>query len=169
MIDSPIAMFAVNPNTPGFIFLYAGIDEPEGYAFCDGREMDRAAYAPLFNLIGTSFGAGDGIGTFNLPDLRGRSPIGKGQGLTAEGGATGTSRALGAKGGTENHTLSASQMPAHTHSYTAIGTSADASLQLLGSGLRVASSSAGNTTPAGSGTAHNNMHPFQTVNFVIRL
>lgn len=151
------------------VTLYGGSSEPDNWAFCDGRELDRLAYAPLFAIIGTTFGSGDGSSTFNIPDLRGRSPIGVGTGLTAEGGSTGTSRLLGVKGGAETHTLSAAQMPAHTHSYTASTVAADASISLLGSGNRVTAQPSTATSSAGSGSAHNNMHPFQVLNFIIRI
>lgn len=108
---------ALSPTTPGFIYAYAGTDEPDGYFFCNGQALDRAAYAPLFGVIGTTYGVGDGISTFNVPDLRGRSLIGKGQGSTAEAGQAATNFALGSKGGAETHTLTTVQMPAHSHSY----------------------------------------------------
>lgn len=83
-----------------------------GWLVCDGRAVSRSAFAELFDIIGTRFGAGDGSTTFNLPDCRGRvaGGVGAGNGLTA--------RTMGAAVGTETHTLSSSEMPAHTHEGT---------------------------------------------------
>jgi microcystin-dependent protein len=81
---------------------------PDNYASCAGQLMPIAQNSALFALLGTTYG-GDGISTFALPDLQGRSMvnIGQGPGLS--------SYALGQKGGTETVTLTTSQMPAHTH------------------------------------------------------
>ena len=78
--------------------------EPVGWLLCDGRAVSRTAYAALFAKIGTTYGAGDGSTTFNLPDPQGRALIGAGSGSGL------TTRALGAKGGTEP-----SNMPSHNH------------------------------------------------------
>jgi microcystin-dependent protein len=80
-----------------------------GWLLCDGRAVSRSTYAALFAKVGTAHGAGDGSTTFNLPDSRGRSPMGAGAG-------TGLStRALGAKPGEESHVISAGEMPKHQH------------------------------------------------------
>lgn len=57
---------------PGMIIDYAGENPPEGWLWCDGSEVSRAEYPALFQAIGTKWGAGDGITTFNLPDSRKR-------------------------------------------------------------------------------------------------
>lgn len=56
---------------PGAISAYAGASAPEGYLFCKGQAVSRTTYAALFGAIGTTYGAGDGSTTFNVPDLRG--------------------------------------------------------------------------------------------------
>ena len=58
----------------GIIYPFSGDNSkvPNGYFLCDGREVSRTEYSALFNVIGTSFGNGDTINTFNVPDLRGR-------------------------------------------------------------------------------------------------
>jgi microcystin-dependent protein len=61
----------------GSILGYAGTTEPTGWVFCDGAALSRTDYAALFAALGTSFGTGDGSTTFNVPDLRGRVPVGK--------------------------------------------------------------------------------------------
>ena len=60
----------------GAIVAFAGTTEPEGWLFCDGAAISRTRYENLFNAIGEIYGAGDSSTTFNLPDLRGRFPLG---------------------------------------------------------------------------------------------
>lgn len=55
---------------PGSIVAYAGTSSPSGYLFCDGSTISRTTYAALFAAIGTTWGAGDGLTTFNVPDLQ---------------------------------------------------------------------------------------------------
>lgn len=63
----------------GVVLPYAGTTAPTSlYLICDGSAVSRTTYADLFALIGTTYGAGDGSTTFNLPDMRGRAPWGKG-------------------------------------------------------------------------------------------
>jgi microcystin-dependent protein len=85
---------------------------PRGWATCQGQLMGIAQNSALFSLLGTTYG-GDGQTTFGLPDLRGRMPIGAGQGpgLSPYG--------QGQVGGTESGTLTANNLPAHVHPATA--------------------------------------------------
>lgn len=62
----------------GTILDYAGSSAPSGYLMCDGSAVSRTTYAALFGVIGTTYGAGDGSTTFNLPDCRGRVKVAKG-------------------------------------------------------------------------------------------
>ena len=107
---------------PGAMMAYAGSAAPEGWLFCDGSAMSRTAYAALFAAIGTSYGAGDGSTTFNLPDLRDRLPIGARQ---SEAGVpkTNVTGTLTQKGGQATHTLITAELPAHTHTGTTGGES----------------------------------------------
>ena len=89
----------------GAIVAYGGTDAPTGWLLCNGQAVSRTTYARLFAVIGTTYGAGDGSTTFNLPDLRQRFPLGK--------AASGTGSTLGATGGAIDHTHSG---PSHTHS-----------------------------------------------------
>lgn len=104
-------------STPfiGTIMAFGFNFPPVGWVLCNGSLLQIAEYDALFSLIGTTYG-GDGITTFGVPDLRGRSPLsmGQGPGLSpyTQGQATGT----------ESVTLLATQMPAHTH--TLMGTNA---------------------------------------------
>ncbi len=81
---------------------------PQNYASCNGQLLSISQNSALFALLGTSFG-GDGVSTFGLPDLQGRSLVGTGQGAGL------SFYALGQKAGTENHTLTVNEMPAHSH------------------------------------------------------
>ena len=64
----------------GVIYPFGGSNEkvPDGYLPCDGRAVSRTQYSALFNVIGTSFGNGDNVSTFNVPDLRECVPVGIG-------------------------------------------------------------------------------------------
>ena len=106
----------------GEIKMWPTASAPSEYLLCDGSAVSRTTYASLFSAIGTTFGTGDGSTTFNLPDFRGRSPVGVGQGSTGEGGTTGTNRALAATGGAEETTLDENMIPDHRH-VTSVGSS----------------------------------------------
>lgn len=102
---------------PGVIVFALGSDLGTGWLLCDGSQVSRTTYANLFAVIGTRYGAGDGSTTFTLPDLRGRSPIGAGTG--SQGGAL-TNRAIDTKYvGEESHTMTESELVAHTHTINA--------------------------------------------------
>ena len=95
----------------GSIIEWGGATAPANWLIADGSAVSRTTYASLYAAIGTTFGTGNGTTTFNLPDLRGRVPVGKN---------TGTFATLGATGGEEAHTLSAAEsgLPAHNHGVT---------------------------------------------------
>ena len=59
------------PTQVGFVGWYAGLEPPEGYLYCDGSAIGRETYSELFEAVGTLYGAGDGVSTFELPDARG--------------------------------------------------------------------------------------------------
>jgi len=93
---------------------------------CDGSAYSRTLYDDLFDVIGTSFGVGNGSTTFNVPDFRGRAPIGTGTGTggAAEdtatgtaptGGSTLTARDLGEWGGRETFSIASANLPTHVH------------------------------------------------------
>lgn len=68
---------AARLNLPGFVQEYYGTTLPAGWLWCDGSAVSRATYSPLFAALGTTYGDGDGSTTFNLPDKRGRTAIGR--------------------------------------------------------------------------------------------
>lgn len=96
----------------GVIQGYAGSAAPTGWLLCDGSAVSRATYADLFTLIGTTYGVGDGSTTFNLPDLKGRVPVGR-------NAADGSFDVLGESGGAKTHTLTSAEMPVHRHNVSA--------------------------------------------------
>lgn len=94
----------------GVIFPYAGPSTsiPSGYLLCDGSAVARSSYAALFTAIGTAYGAGNGSTTFNLPNFKGKVPVGVDTAQTEFD-------ALGESGGAKTHTLTTAEMPSHTH------------------------------------------------------
>lgn len=67
-------------HVSGMMMMFAGSAAPSGWLICDGSAVSRSTYAALFGIVGTTYGAGDGSTTFNLPDLRSRNPMGVGTG-----------------------------------------------------------------------------------------
>src|SRR5262249_2902862 len=98
----------------GEIRLFAGNFAPRSWALCAGQLMSIAQNQALFSILGTTYG-GDGQTTFGLPDLRGRVPLGWGQGAGLP------NHTIGEISGAETSTLSSTQLPAHTHT-ASIGT-----------------------------------------------
>jgi len=160
-------------STPyiGEIRIFAGNFAPVDWALCDGSLLAIAQYSALFNLIGTTYG-GDGVSTFALPDLRGRVPIHQGtdrQGFTY---------VLGQPGGVETVTLSTAQLPSHTHAAAAndgtSGTPMDYWSGWTGGQYSVSApaqtmSPAAVSNSTGGSSPHDNMIPFQVINFIIAL
>ena len=108
-------------------------------------------------------GNGDGATTFNIPDYRGRSPLGSGSGSSL------SARVVGQTGGEETHQLQTGELPSHTHGMTALHTN-----QPSNASTGTAIATAGGTAPAattdaaGGGGAHNTMHPFAVARFIIK-
>ncbi len=69
----------ISPIPVGTVLSFAGSTEPEGFLFTEGQEVLRNAYPNLFAAIGTTYGEGDGVTTFNLPDYREMVLVGAGQ------------------------------------------------------------------------------------------
>ncbi|NDD53290.1 tail fiber protein [bacterium] len=91
----------------GQINAYAGASAPTGWLVCNGDPVSRTTYATLFGIISTTYGSGDGSTTFNLPDLRRRTPIGTGS-SDSLGGSDAV--AYASRSSTQSHTV-----PAHYH------------------------------------------------------
>ncbi len=162
----------------GQIMAFAFNFAPQGWAQCNGQLLQIQQYSPLFALIGTTYG-GDGRTTFALPDLRGRTMLGMGQGL-------GLSNYIwGQSGGVENVTLTANQIPEHVHKMmgSADGqTVSEVAGSSLGSGARgvtpanIYTSGATNqvemassTSPVGGSQSHSNLQPYICINYCIAL
>jgi microcystin-dependent protein len=182
---------------PGIIAPFAGATAPGGWLVADGSAQSRTTFAALFAIVGTTFGAGDGSTTFNLPDLRGRVPVGLDAGQVEFD-------TRGEVGGAKTHTLSSGEIPAHTHTVDppSTGTSTDGSHQHSSpdggnfvttivsnnAGLSVAAggNAASSLTAAagshnhsvdipsfssgstGSGAAHNNLQPYMALKYIIK-
>lgn len=155
---------------------------PKGWALCNGAELKVAQNPALFSLIGNKYG-GDGKITFNLPDLRGQTPLGYG-----ESPVSGTIYLMGKRGGTETVTLTVNQMPAHTHATNVMTTAGN--FPVLGGNLFAVPGKFQiyPTTPiyaprennppvplnsdvvsASGGAPHTNMQPWAVTNFCIAM
>lgn len=153
-----------------------------GFAFCSGQLLPIAQNQALFSLLGTTYG-GNGVTTFSLPDLRGRTPIGFGS--SVDPGWQSTVQ-LGQAGGVENVTLNSTQVPAHTHQAnasttagnnripsnriyaTSTNTAAPIALYAPSTGAAVAMNPA-TVAQAGGNQPHPNMQPYLAMNFCIAL
>jgi microcystin-dependent protein len=78
----------------GTLTAFAGATAPSGWLMCDGSAISRSTYSDLFTVVGTTYGAGDGSTTFNLPDLRGRVPVGYASGGKTEVATLGNNEGL---------------------------------------------------------------------------
>lgn len=128
------------------------------FLLCDGSAVSRTTYVDLFNAIGETYGVGDGITTFNLPNLSGRVIIGPG-----DSGTTGSvAVVLGGTGGEAKHVLSEAELPSHTHTGgvdTYVGSQATG-----GSAPHGVSAVTGST---GGDQSHENMPPYLVLNWYI--
>jgi microcystin-dependent protein len=155
----------------GAVMSFAGATAPDGWLACDGAAVSRTTYAGLFAVMGTGYGVGDGSTTFNLPDLRERVPVG-----------TGPGRARAATGGAATVALSTANLPAHDHSSAGnhahglsniggVFVTAGGAVAALASTAATWVTDAGGThthSSVGSGTAHENMMPFQVLLYCVR-
>ena len=105
----------------GVIFAHSGTFAPLNWALCQGQVQSIADNETLYTLIGTNFG-GDGQVTFNLPDLRGRIPVGQGQGPGL------SNYVLGQMSGTESVTVLSTQMPTHNHLVNTVNSQGNAAV-----------------------------------------
>lgn len=171
----------------GSITMFAGSSAPTGYLLCQGQAVSRTTYSALFAIIGTTYGTGDGSTTFNLPNLQGKFALGKS-----------SSYALGSTGGASTVTLTTNQIPAHTHGNKSLtgwakmwgntgfigrGGSADWGGIIRPGDYWYGNSPAEDTgwqsssleidashehSSVGGGAAHENMPPYQSVNYIIK-
>ena len=161
----------------GEVALFAGNFAPSGWMFCQGQELEIGRNTGLFSIIGNTYG-GNGETTFKLPDFQGRAVLGAGEGKGL------TDRELGSSGGSTNVLLTTDEMPAHNHTPGATSSNGnntdpnDAVWAVASDGNRGGGpiySGHGPTVPmhpnalsyAGGGEPHNNLAPYQTLNYII--
>jgi len=165
------------PSEPFIAEIYMGGMNfaPRGYALCQGQILPINQNTALFSLLGTTFG-GNGQTTFALPDLRGRVPMGVGQGPGL------TNRVLGELSGEETTTLLQTQMPLHTHTLNAVnqpGAVSDPSGAFLANSgaLDKEFITTGTTVPmntsavasVGGNHPHNNLPPYLVLSIYIAI
>lgn len=157
---------------PGTVTAFAGKTAPNGWLMCDGQSYSMAAYRDLYNAIGTTYG---GYGqSFQVPDLRGRFPVGK---------DTGTFATLGGKGGEEKHTLTVSEMPSHQHTGNDrawhdkqkrngqqwfVGLTQDRGSWMSNAANDGLTNQDTETGTTGGNQPHNNLPPYISLNFIIK-
>jgi microcystin-dependent protein len=123
----------------GVIFAHAGTFAPRDWALCQGQLQSIAENDTLYALIGTNFG-GDGVQTFGLPDLRGRVPVGQGQGPGL------SNYIIGQIAGNENVTVLSTQMPSHNHPLNVVNSQGNATVPTSSSFVAGTYSGTGGTT-----------------------
>lgn len=180
----------------GAVLPFAGGSAPSGFLLCFGQAVSRTGTtAALFALLGTTYGAGDGSTTFNVPDLRGRAVAGKdNMGGTAANrlttaGSSVDGATLGAPGGAQTHTLTVAQIPSHDHGGNTANDGTHAHSINGGSNISgnafpsVLATTSGNgfgtiagggahahsISAQGGGGAHNNVQPTIVLNYIIKV
>lgn len=161
----------------GALMPFAGSSAPAGWLLCYGQTVSRTQYGELFAVLGETYGAGDGSTTFVLPDLRGRVVAG----VDNMGGSaasrltsttiTGGGDAPGEVGGAQTHTLTTTEMPAHTHEIqrsNQAATSIGADSTVLYRSLANTGATNTFTQTAGGSAAHNNVQPTMVLNYIIK-
>lgn len=169
----------------GSIVVWAGSVIPTGYLLCDGTAISRTDYADLFSAIGTEWGIGNGVTTFNVPDFRGRTLIGSG-GSYAFGDYGGTSAVTITQANLPSTPLSVTD-PGHTHVVTDPGHAHEGGTLLGGTqgqllvgfdfgltsnvqtGITIADATTGITvTTGGTDTPLDILPPYAVVNALIK-
>lgn len=138
------------------IFSASPLAESTSRMLCNGRAIDRTTYAALFAAIGTTYGAGDGSTTFNIPDFQARFPVGVGTSNDADGVTNGTYE-LGDTGGEKSHSLTSAENGPHTHNLN-ISTAGGVGVGIVTNALLPALQPM--ALSSGSGTAHENRPPY---------
>lgn len=138
----------------GMIVPFSGATISEDWKFCDGSTLPIADYPELYEVIGSTFGEATET-EFYLPDLRGRVPVGVSDVHT-----------MAETGGEETHVLTIEEMPSHNHSFSAGNTVNDGNIPYR---CRGDASRTVYTNKTGGGLAHNNMQPYLTLNYIIKV
>lgn len=156
----------------GWIIPFGGSAVPDNALACDGASYLRSAYPYLFAAIGTAWGSADST-HFNVPDLRGRAPVGSGSGSGL------TTRTLAQTFGEETHVLTTAELANHSHvdsghNHSEITATPSVGAAITGvpvpsaiPGIGVTGTGFASLTTTGSDAAHNNMQPSAVANFII--
>jgi len=144
----------------GMISIWPGASTPDDWLDCNGQAVSRTAYADLFTVIGTQFGAGDGSTTFNVPNLKGRVIAGLDTGQAEFD-------SIGKTGGAKAHQLSIDEMPSHSHEIEE-GNGLTTTPPRGGFASDVGQGYMRGSEPTGGGKAHNNMPPYLVLRYLIR-
>lgn len=151
---------AVAAATPaGTLQATARSSAPTGFLLCDGAAVSRSTYSALFSAIGTTYGTGNGSTTFNVPDLRGRVPVG----VDGSAGRLSASDALGNSAGEEVHVLTDDEASPFT--ILALG---GLTTNSVGTGGIAHVPAATSAVSLPSNLGHNNLQPYQVVNWVVK-
>ena len=159
---------------------------PSGFLECNGAAVSRTTYSALFAIVGTTYGAGDGSTTFNVPDLQDNVPVGKSnnKSLGSTGGANTVTSTGNVGGSTANATLSTPQLASHSHSNPFIGPVGQyqgGNPQFFPGQAALNNTSGGNTANTGSGGGHSHnmsatfsgdatsvLQPYLTIIYIIK-
>lgn len=144
----------------GMIMLDAGSTAPTGWLACDGAAISREEYAELFSRIGTTYGTGDGSTTFNLPNLKGKVPVGIDAGDASFD-------VLGETGGEKTHTLTEAELASHRHSFAALSSGGGAQRGVHNDNWDNVTTFASLAT--GGDAPHNNLQPYVVLNYIIKV
>ena len=160
-----------SPGNPvGTISMWGGATPPTNYLICNGSTFSSVTYPDLATALGDTYGTHSGTNYF-LPDFRGRSPVGVGAAVPADG--SGYTFSLGQKFGESMHTLSITEMPSHAHNQLVQNGGLAAGPPYSNGNTFVGwTNSAGvsgtNTNVAGGGGAHNIFQPVTAINYIIK-
>ena len=148
----------------GILLPYAGNIVPNGWLLCSGHQVSRQIYANLFAVIGDTYGIGDGSTTFNLPDLRGRMPMGLDNmgGNSANRVSNTVADSLGRGAGEDMHQLSFDELPTR-NSYISHGAGGQGDSHGAFNYVHQL-----HTVTFGNDQPHNNMPPYLSLNYIIK-
>lgn len=145
----------------GAILPYANEEAPENWLICNGNEISRTKYNHLFGIIGTTFGAGDGSTTFNLPNFKGRVPVGL--------DTTDTDfNTVGKTTGEKTHTLTVAEMPEHMHNMSTYSGESIDSMEWSVKSIYHTKEGSISSSKTGGNQSHNNIQPSIVTNYIIK-
>jgi microcystin-dependent protein len=165
----------------GTIVPWSDSSIPSGFLECTGQAVSRSTYATLFGIIGTTYGAGNGSTTFNVPDLQDNVAVSKSgtKNLGSTGGANTVTSTGNVGGSTANATLSTAQLASHSHTVPIARPVTAGGGQISSDRSGGSSSNTSDSTGSGSGHSHNMsatfsgdatsvVQPYLTVVYVIK-